>query len=88
MDIIAHKDPLGMEPPIIKIQCKRKTDSIGGPEVQNLVGTLSPGGTELGLFVTLGSYSKDALHIERTRQDLRLINGKDLVDLIFAHYEA
>lgn len=87
VDIIAHKDPLGLEPPIIKVQCKRTTSAQGGPVVQNLVGTLSPGGSELGLFVTLGAFSKDALHIERTRQDLRLINGKELVDLIFAHYE-
>jgi restriction system protein len=87
VDIIAHKDPLGLEPPIIKVQCKRTTNSMGGPVVQNLVGTLSPGGSELGLFVSLGSFSKDALHIERTRQDLRLINGKELVDLIFAHYD-
>lgn len=87
VDIIAHKDQLGLEPPIIKVQCKRSTSSMGGPVVQNLVGTLSPGGSELGLFVTLGSFSKDALHIERTRQDLRLINGKELVDLVFAHYE-
>jgi restriction system protein len=86
VDIIAHKDPLGLEPPIIKVQCKRTTSSMGGPAVQHLVGTLSPGGSELGLFVTLGL--KVALHIERTRQDLRLINGKELVDLIFAHYDS
>lgn len=87
VDIIAHKDPLGLEPPIIKVQTKRSTSPMGGPVVQNLVGTLAPGGTELGLFVSLGPFSKDAMHIERTRQDLRLINGKELVDLIFAHYE-
>lgn len=88
VDIIAHRDALGLEPPIIKVQCKRTTHSIGGPDVQNLVGTLSAGGSELGLFVTLGSFSKDALHIERVRQNLRLINGRELVDLIFAHYES
>jgi restriction system protein len=44
-------------------------------------------GDERGLFVTLGPYSKDAQHIERTRQDLRLVNGTELVDLVFAHYE-
>lgn len=87
VDVIAHRDPLGLEPPIIKVQCKRTTSSIGGPDVQRLTGTLAPGGSELGLFVTLGSYSKDAQAIGRTRQDLRLINGNDLVDLIFQHYE-
>jgi len=60
---------------------------MGGPDVQRLTGTLAPGGSEYGLFVTLGSYSKDAQHIERTRQDIRLINGRQLVDLIFSHYE-
>lgn len=86
-DIVAHRDPLGVEAPIIKVQCKRTTSSQGGPQVQQLTGTLSPGGGERGLFVTLGSYSKDAQHLERTRQDLRLINGNELVDLIFEHYE-
>jgi restriction system protein len=87
VDIVAHRDPLGIEPPIIKVQCKRTTSGMGGPQVQQLTGTLSPGGEERGLFVTLGAFSKDAQHAERTRQDLRLINGNELVDLIWEHYE-
>lgn len=87
VDVIAHKDPLGLEPPIIKVQCKRTTGTISGPDVQRLTGTLAPGGSELGLFITLGAYSKDAQHIGRTRQDLRLINGNELIELIFAHYD-
>ena len=71
-DVIAHRDPLRLEPPIIKVQCKRTIGSIGVPDVQKLTGTLAPGGSELGLFITLGSYSKDAQHLGRTRQDLRL----------------
>lgn len=86
-DVIAHRDPLGLEPPIIKVQCKRTLSSIGAPDVQKLTGTLAPGGSELGLFVTLGAYSKDAQHLGRTRQDLRLVNGNELVKLIFENYE-
>lgn len=86
-DVIAHHDSLGLEPPIIKVQCKRVVGSVGAPDVQKLTGTLAPGGSELGLFVTLGAYSKDAIHLGRTRQDLRLVNGNELVDLIFEHYE-
>jgi len=86
-DIVAHRDPLGLEPPIIKVQCKRTVASMGAPDVQKLTGTLAPGGQELGLFVTLGGYSKDAVHLGRTRQDLRLVTGSELVDLVFAHYE-
>lgn len=37
--------------------------------------------------MTLGTSSSDARHIERTRQDLRLLSGPDLVELIFEHYE-
>lgn len=87
VDVIAHKDPLGLEPPIIKVQCKRTLSSSGGPDVQKLMGTLAPGGQEVGLFVTLGSFAKDAQHIGRTRQDLRLLGGTELVDLIFRYYE-
>lgn len=86
-DIVAHRDPLGVEPPIVKVQCKRSTSAMGGPQVQQLTGTLSPGGEERGLFVTLGAYSRDARHLERTRQDLRLIGGNELVELIWEHYE-
>ena len=88
VDVIASRDPLNLEPPIIKVQCKRMIATIGGPDIQKLVGALAHGGSELGLFVTLGTYSVDALHIERTRQDLRLVNGSQLVDLVFEHYEA
>jgi restriction system protein len=88
VDVIASRDALGLEPPIIKVQCKRTVGPIGSPDVQKLVGALAPGGSELGLFVTLGGYSTDALHLERTRQHLRLVTGDQLVDLIFENYEA
>ena len=87
IDIVAHRDPLGLEPPIIKVQCKRTLNTTSSENVQKLTGTLAPGGSELGLFVTLGSYSNDARHLGRTRQDLRLINGTELVGLIFEHYQ-
>lgn len=87
VDVIAHRDPLGLEPPIIKIQCKRVVGGIGAPEVQKLTGSLAPGGSELGLFITLGTFFRDAVHIGRTRQDLRLVNGNEFVDLVLEHYE-
>jgi restriction system protein len=86
-DILAHRDPLGLEPPIIKVQCKRTVSAIGQPDVQKLTGTLAPGGSELGLFVTLGGYTPEAKNFGRNRQDLRLVTGSDLVDMIFEHYD-
>lgn len=84
IDVIAHKDPLGVEPPLIKIQCKHRTSTIGAPEVQQLIGTQGTG--ELAVFVTLGSYSRDALALERQRPGMRLITGEDIVSLILEHY--
>lgn len=87
IDVLAHRDPLGLEPPLIKVQCKLTESSKGGPDVQQLTGTLAPGGSELGLYVTLGSFSKDARSVERARSDLRLVSGDDIVELICDHYE-
>lgn len=85
MDVIAHKDPLGIEPPLIKAQCKQKVSTIGSPEVNQLIG--AQGNGELCLFFTLGMYSRDALAIERQRAGLRLLTGEDIVTLIVDNYD-
>lgn len=84
VDVIAHRDPLGVEPPQIKVQCKHLTSTVGAPEVQQLIGTQGQG--EYLLFVTLGTYSKDALSIERQRPSLRLASGEDVVSLVLENY--
>ncbi len=85
VDIIAHKDALGFEPPIIKVQVKSTEGSIGEPEVKQLKGNLSGG--EKGLLVTLGTISSKAELFSRTVPDIRLIDGEGLVKLILEHYE-
>lgn len=85
VDVIAHRDPLGIEPPLMKVQCKHRTSTTGAPEVQQLVGTQGVG--ELSLFVTLGTYSRDAVAIERQRAGLRLVDGETLVSLVLEHYD-
>lgn len=84
VDVIAHRDPLGIEPPQITVQCKHRVGSTGAPEVQQLIGTQAPG--EFCLFVTLGAYTKDALAIERQRAALRLLGGEDVVALVLENY--
>ncbi|WP_022883375.1 restriction endonuclease [Glaciibacter superstes] len=84
VDVIAHRDPLGVEPPQIKVQCKHLTGTVGAPEVQQLIGTQGQG--EYLLFVTLGSYSRDAVSIERQRPGLRLVSGEDVVSLVLDNY--
>lgn len=84
VDVIAHMDPLGFQPPIVKVQCKRTTSQTPRPDVDQLLGTLGDG--EYGLFVNLGSFARGAIELERNRAKLRLINGEQFVDLIFEHY--
>lgn len=85
IDIIASKDELGFERPIIKVQCKQTLSSIGQPVVAQLYGHIDK--EEHGLFVALGDYTTQALSFERSKPNLRLIDGGGLVDLIFNHYD-
>lgn len=85
IDIIAHKDELGFEPPFIKVQVKSTGDNIGNDLVAQLYGNVGTG--ESGLFVTLGSYTKAARNFEKGKSNLHLVDGEELVDLILAHYE-
>lgn len=85
VDIIAHKDELGFEEPIIKVQCKQTLNSVGQPAVAQLYGHV--GNREKGLFVTLGDYTAQARQFERGKDNLRLIDGEELIELVFNHYE-
>ncbi len=85
IDIIAHKDELGFEPPIIKVQVKSREGNAGDPEVSALYGKIGNG--EFGLFVTLGSFTRPALSFATSKSNLRLIDGDQLVDLILQYYD-
>jgi restriction system protein len=85
IDIIAHRDELGFEPPIIKVQVKSTEGSIGDPIVSALCGKVGPG--EHGLLVTLGSFTPPAKNFARGKTNLRLIDDEELVKLILAHYD-
>ncbi|WP_333815804.1 restriction endonuclease [Tabrizicola sp.] len=84
VDVIAHMDALGFQPPIVKVQCKRKTDQTSRPDVDQLLGTLGEG--EYGLYVNLGSYSRSAVELERNRAKLRLIDGEQFVEMVLSNY--
>jgi restriction system protein len=86
IDIIAHKDELGFEPPIIKVQVKSTGGAIGDPDVSALYGKV--GANEFGLLVTLGSFTQQARNFAKSKTNLRLIDGNELVDLILEHYES
>lgn len=85
IDIIAHKDELGFEPPIIKVQVKSSEKNIGEPDVSALYGKV--GTKEYGLLVTLGKFTAQALNFAKSQSNLRLIDGEELIELILSHYE-
>lgn len=85
IDIIAHKDELGFEPPIIKVQVKSRDGNTSDPEVSALYGKI--GSAEFGLFVSLGSFTKQAKFFAASKSNLRLIDGDELVTLVLYHYE-
>ena len=87
VDIIAHTDPLGATPPRIKVQVKRRADSIGVDGLRAFMSVL--GGDDLGIFVCSGGFTKDAEE-EARKQETRkitLIDQGRLFDLWVEHYE-
>lgn len=84
IDIVAHKDELGFEPPIIKVQVKSGEGSIGDPAVSALYGKVST--SEFGLLITLGTFTTQAKNFARSKSNLRLIDGDELVQFVFQHY--
>lgn len=85
IDILAHRDELGFEPPIVKVQVKSSESSIGDPTVSALYGKVGQG--EFGLIVTLGTFTNQVRHFARSKGNLRLVDGDELVNLILQHYE-
>jgi restriction system protein len=85
VDIIAHKDELGFEPPIIKVQVKSGDGTVGDPVVSALYGKVGTG--EFGLIITLSTFTNQAKTFARNKTNLRLIDGEELVNLILEHYE-
>jgi len=85
IDIVAYRDELKLEPPIIKVQVKSTEGSVGGPEVKQLCGNLGDG--NLGLVITLGTFAKQARDFAKSRSNLRLIDGEELIGLVLYHYE-
>ncbi len=84
IDIVATKDPLGVERPLLKIQCKSGSGAIGSSDVQALNGTLAD--AELGVFIAVGGYTAPARQAAAGMPKMRLIGPEELLDLILTHY--
>ena len=85
VDLIAHKDELGFEPPIIKVQVKSSPGKVSDKDVSALFGKVER--DEFALLITLGEFTPPAKTFAGSKSNLRLIDGGELVDIIFEHYD-
>ncbi len=87
IDILAWPDPLGTKPPRIKVQVKRQVQAISVEGVRSFLAVL--GDDDVGLFVSLGGFTRDAIEAARNqeRRRLTLIDIRRLYDLWVGHYK-
>jgi restriction system protein len=81
IDGIIKEDKLGLG--VIYIQAKRWQGSVGRPDIQKFVGALHGQRAKKGVFITTGSFTKDAEHYVATIDPkVVLIGGNRLVELM------
>lgn len=87
IDVIAYSDPLGATGPRIKVQAKRRKQKVDVGGMRSFMAVLSEG--DIGLFVSMGGFTKDAEDEARNQQTRRLslIDSRRLLDLWIEHYE-
>lgn len=84
IDGIIKEDKLGLD--VIYIQAKRWQGSVGRPEIQKFVGALHGQRAKKGVFITTGSFTKDAsLYVANIEPKVVLVDGERLVDLMIDH---
>lgn len=86
IDIVALIDPLGTRPPRIKVQVKRQGAAVAVDGVRSFIAVL--GDEDVGLYVSLGGFTKDAAEEARRQESRRvtLIDLEQLFDLWVDHY--
>jgi restriction system protein len=85
VDVIAHRDELGIEPPILKIQVKAHEGNVGPDLVKAFYAMVHD--RDVGIFITTGGYTAAALDFARTKGNLKLVDGVEFVSLIEKYYD-
>ena len=86
-DIIAWSDPLGTRAPRIKVQVKRQDQKVSVDGLRSFMAVL--GEEDVGLFVSLGGFTKDAQDEARSQQKrkITLVDLERLFDLWLEFYD-
>lgn len=87
IDVVAYSDPLGARGPRIKVQAKRQKQTVDVKGMRAFMAVLSEG--DVGLFVSIGGFTKDAKEEARNHQTRRLTlaDARELFDLWVMHYD-
>ncbi|RYE01223.1 MAG: Mrr restriction system protein [Sphingobacteriales bacterium] len=87
VDILAWSDPLGTQSPRLKVQVKRQQASVAVDGLRAFLAVLGDG--DVGLFVALGGFTKDAETEARLHQSRRLtlIDMRRFLELWIEHYQ-
>jgi restriction system protein len=84
VDIVASRDPLGLEQPVkVQVKAKPNTKSTAA-EIRALNGVLSQ--HERGIFVSSGGFTKDAIK-DTAAARITLIDGEHLQALLVNYYD-
>jgi restriction system protein len=86
-DIVATPDPLGISDPRIKVQVKHRTSAADVADLRAFIAVL--GDRDVGVFVSTGGFTRDALTAARTHETRRLtlLDLEQLVNRWIANYE-
>jgi restriction system protein len=85
IDVIAHRDELGIEPPILKIQVKTHEGNIGADFVKSCYAMIHD--RNVGIYITTGGYTAAARDFARSKANFKLIDGAEFVGLIEKYYD-
>ena len=77
IDVIAHRDELGIEPPILKIQVKAHEGNVGPDLVKAFYAMVHD--RDVGIFVTTGGYTVAAQNFAGAKGNLKLVDGVEFV---------
>jgi len=86
IDIEAWGDPLGTQPPRIKVQVKRMSQKVAVDGLRSFMAQL--GDDDVGIFVCTGGFTRDAMDEARKQEKrrVRLIDLERLFELWVEHY--
>ena len=89
VDILAGFGPFGLQSPRLVVQVKSGDGRIGAPVVRELHGVIKTHNGDQGLLVAWHGINKEArTELASQRFNLRVWTDKDIVELVYKHYEA